>query len=174
MELTVIDDYSTSSSKILEATKRPDKTKDVQGSYGSLIVDPTNDKWFKDKCSLSCLVIIAVSGNLVKEDQTINFKIQVSQEFQELVEGMTVDGVISSKTGQNYNQKQIDRSRYRYFKFFKACGQECDVNLDIYPHGLEDNVMSVLVNYQDPRDEKRITSFEGFDKLLFLLEIIYL
>jgi len=68
MELTIINDYSTSSSKILEATKYPDKTKDVQGAYGSLMVDPSNDKWFKDKCGLSCLVIVAVSGNLVKED----------------------------------------------------------------------------------------------------------
>lgn len=42
--------------------------------------------------------------------------------------------------------------------FYKTCGQDCDITLNVYPHGLHDKVLAVLVNYQDPRDKEGIAT----------------
>ena len=49
---------------------------------------------------------------------------------------MKVNGMIKSLTDKKYTETQIDRSRYKFFKFYKACGQECDLGIDVYMHGL--------------------------------------
>lgn len=71
---------------------------------------------------------------------------------------MRVRGVIQSLSDKKYSETQIDRSRYKFFKFNKVCGQECDLSLDVYMQGLQDKVLSILVNYQDPRDNHGITA----------------
>lgn len=58
------------------------------------MLDPSTDDWFTTKCEQSCLVIIAVKKPKDSDGSRTYFKIQVSQEFQELVEGMRVNGII--------------------------------------------------------------------------------
>ena len=71
---------------------------------------------------------------------------------------MRARGVIHSLTSKKFTESQIDRSRYKFFKFYKVCGQECDLTLDVYMQGLREKVLSVLVNYEDPRDNHGIAT----------------
>lgn len=144
---------------MLLATRTPDLRKNVHGQqYNTIVMDPQTDDWFTTKCEKSCLVIIAVKKPADLDRSSTSFKLQVSQEFQELVEGMRVTGIIQSLTGKKYSETQIDRSRYKFFKFYKVCGQECDLTLDVYMQGLRDKVLSILVNFEDPRDEHGIAT----------------
>jgi len=78
----------------------------------------------------------------------IHYKLQVSQEFKELVENHYVESEIKSMSYTNETtESQIDHSRYKFFKFYKTCGQECDLVFDVAPHGVHNKVLSVLINY---------------------------
>lgn len=70
-------------------------------------------------------MLIGVSA----DDDKTSFKIQVSQDFEELVEGVKVDGEV-----QVIGEKEDELSGYKFYKFFKACDVECDLNIFIYPH----------------------------------------
>ena len=59
-----------------------------------------------------------------------HFKLQVSQDLIELVEGTLVKSSI--KTRRN-NTRFNDR--YQFFKFYKSCDLDCDLAIDVFPHG---------------------------------------
>jgi len=52
----------------------------------------------------------------------------VSQDFEELIDGDRVYGAIKGKT---IDEK--DLSHYKFYKFYKACDEECDLQIYIYP-----------------------------------------
>lgn len=45
-----------------------------------------------------------------------------------------------------------DLSRYKFYKFFKSCNEECDLEIYVYPETSNGEVISVLVNYEDLTD----------------------
>jgi hypothetical protein len=61
-----------------------------------VLLDPETVPIYKEQCGESCVVLIAVSNkNAVSYgDQVTSFKIQVSQDFEELIEEVRVDGEI--------------------------------------------------------------------------------
>jgi hypothetical protein len=63
-----------------------------------------------------------------EEDSTASYKIQVSQDFEELIDGDRVYGAIKGKTID-----EEDLSHYKFYKFYKACDEECDLQIYIYP-----------------------------------------
>jgi hypothetical protein len=54
-----------------------------------------------------------------EEDSTASCKIQVSQDFEELIDGDRVYGAIKGKTID-----EEDLSHYKFYKFYKACEEE--------------------------------------------------
>ena len=42
--------------------------------------------------------------------------------------------------------------RYKFFKFYKSCDLDCDLAIDVYPHGSFARTVNVLVNYENPDD----------------------
>jgi len=153
MELTIINDLHESLSVWLDKIKKPDTTFYQIGNTGLQL----NPSWFIRKCKDTCIVLIGIMhseeelkyhamqrGNAAP----IHYKLQVSQEFKELVENHYVESEIKSMSYANETtESQIDRSRYKFFKFYKTCGQECDLVLDVTPHGVHNKVLSVLINY---------------------------
>ena len=45
-----------------------------------------------------------------------------------------------------------DITRYKFYKFYKPCGEECDLILDVIPHSSYGSVLSVLINYDNPAE----------------------
>ena len=41
---------------------------------------------------------------------------------------------------------------YKFFKFFKPCGLECNLNVQVQPLADKQQVFSILVNYQSERE----------------------
>lgn len=82
-----------------------------------------------------------------EEDTSASFKIQVSQDFEELVDSVRVSGSIA---GSQSDDGEL--SRYRFYKFFKACDVECDLEIFVYPQTSGGEVISVLINYEDLTD----------------------
>ena len=95
------------------------------------------------------MVLIAVSNKNAQSygDQVTSFKIQVSQDFEELIEEVKIDGEIKVQTD---SQDQL--SGYKFYKFFKACDVECDLKIYVFPHNTDGNLISLLINYEDLTD----------------------
>jgi hypothetical protein len=45
-----------------------------------------------------------------------------------------------------------DLSRYKFYKFFKSCDEECDLEIYVFPQSGNGELISVLVNYEDLTD----------------------
>jgi len=41
-------------------------------------------------------------------------------------------------------------SRYSFFKYYKGCGKECDIVIEVQPISSLDSVVSVLINFENP------------------------
>lgn len=142
MEITLIN--TTNKSVWQERSKIP--TFASSNTYGidTVVLDPETVPLYQELCGEKCIVLISVS-NL--HDDVTSFKIQVSQDFEELIESVKVDGEVRVKdTGEN------GLSGYKFYKFFKACDTECDLNIFVYPHESSGNLISVLINYEDLTD----------------------
>lgn len=47
---------------------------------------------------------------------------------------------------------ESDLSRYSFFKYYKGCGKDCDIVIEVEPISTLDSVVSVLVNFENPQD----------------------
>lgn len=88
-----------------------------------------------------------------EEDTSASFKIQVSQDFEELVDSVRVSGSISG-----LSRSDNDLSRYKFYKYFKSCDVECDLEIFVFPQTSSGELISVLVNYEDLTDMKLDTA----------------
>ena len=147
IEVTIINDTN----KAVWEARSLKPTFTSQNTFGidTIILDPETVPLYKELCGDFCIVLIAVSNSNAQStgDSVTSFKIQVSQDFEELIEDIKVDGEVKVKdTGDN------GLSGYKFYKFFKACDTECDLNIFVYPHESNGNLISVLINYEDLTD----------------------
>ena len=147
MEITIIN--STSKTVWEERSKSPSFTS--RNTYGidTVVLDPETVPLYAELCGDSCIVLITVTNSNRQSisDMQTSFKIQVSQDFEELIQDVKIDGEVKVRdTGDN------GLSGYKFYKFFKACDTECDLNIFIYPHESNGNLLSVLINYEDLTD----------------------
>jgi hypothetical protein len=94
IEITII--KSTNKNEWQEKSKVP--TFVSRNTYGidTVLLDPETVPIYKELCGESCVVLIAVSNKNAQSygDQMTSFKIQVSQDFEELIEEVKIDGEI--------------------------------------------------------------------------------
>jgi len=71
-----------------------------------------------------------------------------------LIENVRAEGLIHGKEQDDENASGMteDITRYKFYKFYKPCGEECDLILDVIPHSSYGSVLSVLINYDNPAE----------------------
>lgn len=92
LEVTLISDLSNSQSEWRQESTKPHFISSNKMGMDSMILDPKTNEFFFEKCKESCVILIGVVNNRVIDDKddsrmkNIHFKLQVSQNFKELVE----------------------------------------------------------------------------------------
>mmetsp|Transcript_13172 Transcript_13172/g.20510 ORF Transcript_13172/g.20510 Transcript_13172/m.20510 type:complete len:87 (+) Transcript_13172:3496-3756(+) len=71
----------------------------------------------------------------------------MSSDFIELSENSPVEARIQTKKLPGKANPE-DLSTYQFFKFYKPCSLECNLQIEVLPLTDNQDVISVLINYQ--------------------------
>lgn len=87
--VTLINDFTLSKSHWQQLAEQPNFISESSIGIDTIILDPETVPDYAEKCPQSCIVLIKVEA-CDEEDTSASFKIQVSQDFEELVDSVRV------------------------------------------------------------------------------------